>query len=110
MLTFTVFNNEPDVRPFSAGQMIFEQGQPGEEDSAAAQQVAKPACQKQQSAKGDQVAVHYPGERGLREMQIVLYGGQRHVDHGGIEREHQLANTEDHHGNPGLSASARTRT
>jgi CRP-like cAMP-binding protein len=30
MLTCTVFNNEPDVRPFSAGQMIFEQGQPGD--------------------------------------------------------------------------------
>ena len=30
MLTFNVFNNEPDVRPFSAGQVIFEQGQPGD--------------------------------------------------------------------------------
>jgi len=30
MLTFTIFNNEPDVRPFSAGQTIFEQGQPGD--------------------------------------------------------------------------------
>lgn len=30
MPTFTVFNNEPDVRPFSAGQVIFEQGQPGD--------------------------------------------------------------------------------
>ena len=30
MLTFNVFNNEPDVRPFSAGQVIFEEGQPGD--------------------------------------------------------------------------------
>lgn len=30
MTTFTVFNNEPDVRPFSPGQVIFEQGQPGD--------------------------------------------------------------------------------
>ena len=30
MLKFTVFNNEPDVRPFSAGQTIFQEGQPGD--------------------------------------------------------------------------------
>jgi CRP/FNR family cyclic AMP-dependent transcriptional regulator len=30
MLTFSVFNNEPDVRPFSTGQVIFEQGQAGD--------------------------------------------------------------------------------
>src|SRR5215468_1741385 len=30
MPTFTVFNNEPDVRPFSPGQTIFEEGQPGD--------------------------------------------------------------------------------
>ena len=29
-MTFNVFNNEPDVRPFSAGQVIFEEGQPGD--------------------------------------------------------------------------------
>ena len=29
-VTFTVFNNEPDVRPFSAGQVIFQEGQPGD--------------------------------------------------------------------------------
>ena len=27
MTTFTVFNNEPDVRTFSAGQQIFSEGQ-----------------------------------------------------------------------------------
>jgi|SRR5579859_5062465 len=30
MVSFTVFNNEPDVRPFTAGQVIFEEGQPGD--------------------------------------------------------------------------------
>ena len=30
MQTFTVFNNEPDVRPFKAGQVIFEEGQSGD--------------------------------------------------------------------------------
>ena len=30
MITFSVFNNEPDVRPIASGQVIFEQGQAGD--------------------------------------------------------------------------------
>ncbi len=31
MPTFTLFNNEPDVRTFSAGQLIFAEGQPDDD-------------------------------------------------------------------------------
>jgi CRP/FNR family transcriptional regulator, cyclic AMP receptor protein len=30
MLLFRIFNNEPDVRSFSSGQVIFSEGQPSE--------------------------------------------------------------------------------
>ncbi len=30
MTTFTIFNNEPDIRTLSAGQVIFQENQPGD--------------------------------------------------------------------------------
>ena len=48
-----------------------EHRQPGEEDPPAADQVAEPADQQQQTAERDQVRVHDPREARLREVQVA---------------------------------------
>src|SRR5436305_766748 len=66
-----------------------EQGQAGQEDALAAEQVAQPPGEQQQTAERDQVRVHHPGEAGLREAEVALDRGQRHVDDSLVEDDHQ---------------------
>ena len=52
-----------------------EEGESGEEDAPAAEEVAEPAGQQQQAAEGDQVGVDDPGEARLREAEVVWIEG-----------------------------------
>jgi hypothetical protein len=77
-----------------------EDGEAGQEDAAAAEQVSKAAGQQQQSAEADQVGVHDPGEVRLGEPQIVLDRRQGDVHDRRVEDDHQHAHAEDVEGDP----------
>ena len=71
-----------------------EDDQPGQEDTALPDQIAKAAGKQQQPAEGDQVSVDDPGEVALREAKVDPDRGQRDVDDRDVEDDHQHARTE----------------
>ena len=81
-----------------------EQGDPAEEQSTMAEQIAEPPAQQQEAPEGQKVAVHHPGERGLGEAEILLDRGQRHVHDRAVENDHQRAQAENYQGEPARAA------
>jgi hypothetical protein len=77
-----------------------EEDQSGDEDRLAADQVAEPAGEEQETAVGDQVAVDDPRQVGLGEVQVGLDGRQGDVDDGPVEGVHELSEADDHEGEP----------
>src|SRR5205823_8723025 len=61
-------------------------------------QVAEPPGKEQEARVRDQVAVDDPGQRALREVQVTLDGGERHVDDGHVDDDQQEASAEDDQG------------
>ena len=74
-----------------ASEAAVKSAEPGEEDVAAAEQVAEPPGQQQQAAEGDQVGVDDPGEARLREAEVGLDRGQGDVHDRRVEDDHQHA-------------------
>ena len=71
-----------------------------EEHPAVADQVAEPPGQQQEAAEGEQVGVHDPGERGLREAEVGADGGQGDVHDALVEHDHQVAQAQHVKGQP----------
>ena len=65
-----------------------------------AEEVAEPAAEEQEAAVREQVAVHDPGERRLREAEILLDRRQGDADDRDVEDDHQRGQAEDIEGNP----------
>ena len=72
-----------------------EEGDAGEEDPLATDQVAKPSGHQEKAPVGDEVGADHPCEVGLREAQIALDHGQGHIDDRHVDDHHQL--TEAYH-------------
>ncbi len=66
----------------------------GLEDPLVAEQVAEPAGEQQEAAERQQVGVDDPGQRGLREAEVGLDRGQRHVDDAHVQHDQQVAQAE----------------
>ncbi len=63
-------------------------------------QVAEAPGQQHDTSVGDQIGVHHPGQAGLREAEIALDRGQRHVDDGRVHDDHQEAGAENQQRQP----------
>ena len=66
-----------------------------EEDLAAADQVAEATGNQEEASVRDQVRVDHPGQVGLGKTKVALHVGQRHVDDGGVDHDHQLPEADD---------------
>ena len=57
--------------------------------------VAGAAAEQQQPAEGQRVGAHHPRQAGRGEVQRGLDVRERHVHHGGVDGEHELADDDD---------------
>ena len=71
-----------------------EDGDAGQEQAAASEQVAEAAGEEEQTAEADQVAVDDPGERRLVGVEAALDRRQGDVHDRRVEHDHQLAEAE----------------
>jgi hypothetical protein len=71
-----------------------------DEHLATSEQVAESATEEQQAADGQGVGVDDPRQAGLAEAEIGLDVGQRDVDDGAVEHDHQLGSADDGEGEP----------
>ena len=58
------------------------------------EQVAEPSAEQQEAAEGEQVGVHDPRERLLREAEVVTDRRERDVHYRPVEDDHQVAEAE----------------
>ena len=72
-----------------------EEQDAGDEHPAAAEQVAEAAAEQQQAAEGEGVGVDDPREVRVAEPEVGLDVGQRDVDDGAVEHDHQLRAADD---------------
>src|SRR5438067_2348627 len=70
-----------------------------------AEEVAEPAAEEQEAAIREQVAVHDPGERRLREAEILLDRRQGDADDRDGEDDYQRGQAEDVEGDPAASVT-----
>ena len=88
-----------------------EQGDPGDEDPTAAEDVPGTGAEEQQSAEGEGVGVLDPREPGRGEAQGAMDVRQGGDHHRGIEDDHQVGGEDDeeHHVRPPRRAGTRGR-
>ena len=89
-----------DQQPLRVGEAAAdgregEQRDPGEEHPPVPDDVAEAAAQEQESAERQQVGVHDPCERLLREAEVLPDRRERHPHDGHVEHDHQVAQAED---------------
>ena len=60
-----------------------------QEQPPVAEEVAEPPAEQQEAAEGEQVGVHDPRERRLREAEVLADRRQRDVHDGRVEHDHQ---------------------
>ena len=77
-----------------------EDRDPDQEQPPVAEEVAQPAAEEQESAEREQVGVHDPGQRGLREAEVGTDRRQRDVHDRRVEHDHQIAQAEGDEGEP----------
>ena len=77
-----------------------EDGETGEEDPLAPDEVAEPAGQQQQAAERDQERVDHPGQVALAEVELTLDRRQRDVHDRHVEHDHQLGQADDERASP----------
>ena len=88
-----------------------EDGEAGEEQAAAAEQVAETTGEQQQAAEGDQVGVDDPREARLGEAEVALDRGQRHVHDRRVEDDHEHSGAQHDERGPAVTVgSGHTRT
>ena len=66
-----------------------EERDPDQEQAPVAVEVAEPPAEQQEAAEGEQIGVHDPGERGLREAEVLPDRRQRDVHDRRVEDDHQ---------------------
>ena len=82
-----------------------EQRDSAQEQPARAEQVGEPPAEQQEAAEGQEVGVHDPRERRLREAEVVPDRRQRDVHDRRVEDDHQVAQTEEVQGEPAFAIS-----
>ena len=82
-----------------------EQGRPGDEHAASAEQVCGASGQQQQAAEREDVGVDHPGDAGRAEPEVGLDGGQRHVDDRGVEHDDELGGDQQPQGDRAAAAT-----
>jgi hypothetical protein len=65
-----------------------------------AKEIAEPSAEQEEAAEGDQVRVHHPGERLLREREVRADRRERDAHDRHVEDDHQIAETEDEEREP----------
>ena len=68
---------------------------PIEEQPPMTEEIAEPAAEEKKAAESQQVRVDHPGERGLREAEVVPDRRQRDVHDRAVEDDHDVAQAED---------------
>jgi hypothetical protein len=68
-----------------------------------AEEVTQPAAEQQEAAEGQQIRVHDPGKRRLREAEVVPDRRQRDVYDRAVQDDHQISEAEDVEGEPPAS-------
>ena len=89
-----------------------ERGEREEDDSsqeqpAVSEEVAEPAAEQQEPAERQQVRVHDPCQRGVRESEVRLDRRKRDADDRHVEHDHQVAQAEDEQCEPAVAAFQR---
>ena len=79
-----------------------EERDPDQEQTAVAEEVAQPAAEQEEAAEGEQVGVDHPGERRLREAEILPDRRQRDAHDRHVEDDHQVAQAEDDQRQPAV--------
>ena len=69
-----------------------------------AEDVAEPAAEQEETAEGQQVGVHDPGERGLGEAEVLADRRQRHSDDRHVEDDHQVAQAQHDECQPAVAS------
>ena len=72
-----------------------EQGQTGDEDPPAPEDVAGPGPEQEQPPEGKHVGVLHPRQPGGREVQGLMDGGQGGDDHRSVQDRHELGGKDD---------------
>jgi hypothetical protein len=72
-----------------------EEPDAGQEHAPVAEEVAQPAAEQQEAAEGQQIRVHDPGKRRLREAEVVPDRRQRDVHDRAVKDDHEVSETED---------------
>ena len=78
-----------------------------QEHAALPEEVAQPPAQQQEAAEREQVGVDHPGERGLREAEVVPDRREGDVHDRHIQHDHQVAEAEDDQREPACAAGGR---
>src|SRR6185312_11597459 len=81
-----------------------EQRDPGQEGATPAEQVTRAGPQQEEAAEGEDVRIEHPRQRRVREVQAALDVGERDIDDGGVEDDHQLGGQNDGQYNRRMSA------
>ena len=79
-----------------AGERREREGRdPDQEQAPVSEQVAEAAAEEEEAAEREQVRVDGPGERGLREAEVVPDQQQRDVHDRAVQHDHQVPEAED---------------
>ena len=82
-----------------------EEGDAGDEDLAAAEDVPGAGAEQQQAAEGQRVGVLDPGEAGGREAEVLVDARQRRDHHRDVEDDHQVAAEDDREDEGGVAVA-----
>ena len=79
---------------------------PNQEEPTLSIEIPQPPTEQEKAAKGEQVGIHDPGERRLREPEINPDRRQRDVHDRRVKNDHQVAEAQHRQGEPALGFSA----
>jgi hypothetical protein len=100
-------------QPRAVGGESAEQGGAGEEQdagqerTAAAGDVSDAPAEQQQSTEGEGVGVQDPGQSRRAEAEVLLDVGERYVDDGGVDADHQVGGDDDEEDRAEVGGAAR---
>ena len=97
------------VREPAAQRGSGEERDADQEQPPVPEEVAEPAAEQEKAAEGQQVGVHDPRERLLREAEIVPDRRQRDVHDRAVEDDHDVAQAKDVEGDPAAAVVHRHR-
>ena len=84
-----------------------EHGDPAEEDPPSTEDVGGPTAQEQEAAEDESVGTDHPLEIALREPEVHLDRGQRHVHDRDVEDDHELNDAQERQGQPRTAGGSR---